>query len=228
MTAKGTAMGANKDMVYDRVGGLGIGTVIDRYTNFHDDPAGVEMLTVRFGRDGDEQIDADRLPEEVARRGEVYVYTNGVALAPMTYSSALKLVHELAMQNQIDETDIAYGDDGLTSQMEWQKTALGVVSSLIDAHGADIDTVFQPELTSVEQSHPFVDRAADAAVDEVAVRICLDMSVGALLCEHDAESDDLRGEFDRQRQAFDLVYDLATLHGQALNDLSATQPAAKP
>jgi hypothetical protein len=59
------------ELVFDTLGNLGVGTIIDRYTSFHDDPAGQEMLVVRWA--GEEDSVADRLPEEVRppTRGEV-------------------------------------------------------------------------------------------------------------------------------------------------------------
>jgi hypothetical protein len=52
------------ERMIDTIGGLGGGTVIDRYMSYHDNPRGQAMLVCRFGQ-GPGAVTADRLPGEV-------------------------------------------------------------------------------------------------------------------------------------------------------------------
>lgn len=50
------------DVVFDQIGDLRQGVILDIYTNYHDDPHGVTMYIVDFGND---QI-FDRTADEIA------------------------------------------------------------------------------------------------------------------------------------------------------------------
>lgn len=134
----------------------------------------------------------------------------------MKYSEALEIIHELAVSNQIDANDIAFGDSGLTEQRAWQQEALNTLEDLVTNHGESIDDRFpSAPVSEITFDDVAADRSADPSNTQSAIRISLDMARGAVLT--DAGSEELQEEQDRQNLAVSTVENFIVNHGPTLD-----------
>ena len=140
---------------------------------------------------------------------------------PTTYAKALAIVQELATQNQIDATDIAFADEGLAEQARRQDTALETVQAYLDRDGAA--GLPAPREPLPEHDRDAVAAPADLDPDDLAdaVRIVLDMGRGNVL---DDDGPDMADEVARQERAVALVEDLVATHAEALRSVPAPGP----
>lgn len=72
------------DKIVDLIDDLGVGTVIDKYTNFHDSPSGELMYVCEFPVDeeNEEPTVCDRLPEQIVGEQEYIKNEESEYLSP--------------------------------------------------------------------------------------------------------------------------------------------------
>lgn len=124
----------------------------------------------------------------------------------MQYSEALEIVHGLAARTQVDETDIASGDAGLSAQRDWQREALDTLEDFVVNHGEEVDDRYA--VPAAVPAHPAEAVAAERAMapGEIgnAIRICLAMA------------DDVPEQDASAVEAIALAGDFVVRHGDAL------------
>jgi hypothetical protein len=140
---------------------------------------------------------------------------------PTTYAEALRIVQDLAIQNQPDENDVAFGDPGLGAMARDQHAALETVQAYLDRDG---DAALPPAPFPVP-SHDRDLVSAPAGLDPRdladAVRIVLDLGRGNVLSD---DGPDMEDEVARQEAAVALVEDLVASHGPELAEAPGPGP----
>jgi hypothetical protein len=149
----------------------------------------------------------------------------------MPYSEAIRTLHSMAVQNQIGEEDIAFGDNELRARAKWQKKAIDALGSAIEALSDSIDADFKPGLRAQPYADGVLDfdRSADPSDPLSALLIVFDIAeTGALFAEQNILSDELEKEGQRQATALDLVFDFISLHKGAYAERVSAGKTADP
>ncbi len=151
-----------------------------------------------------------------------YVDSDGVEHAPMTFSEALEVVHELASSGVLGDGHVG-GDPVLQAEQARQTSAVDMLHDLVVNYSDQIDGSFQPPERAADRPEVRERPAADAdmLVPSNYLRLCLDLASQAYDPEALEGDPDLDAEIMRQGQALDLGWDLVDLHGAEL-DLSIT------
>jgi hypothetical protein len=151
---------------------------------------------------------------------ETYIDSRGAEMPRMDFSEALELVHDLASGNQVDSTDIAFGDKGLAGQRAWQQRALDTLHDLVVNHGERLDELAHPERAGDwPEAALAADRALDPAQPANAIRICLAMAEQVAIDPEGADGVELADEIDRQQQALDVTRDFLGMHAAQLDQV---------
>lgn len=160
--------------------------------------------------ENDRYIEADRIHGP----GQVYINRRGVAMEPMTFGEAIKLVHEFAptlLDYFPDPTDLE-----LSRELDWQRAALETTLFLVVKHNDQIDELYTPPITSGTWAEAEVGSRRDLDPDDPidALRICV--GIGETGIPDSSEFPTATAGIDRVRQAHDLVRDLIGAHGRDL------------
>lgn len=161
---------------------------------------------------------------------KIYIDSRGAEMEHMSFIEALNIVYDLAEGNQIDENDIAFGDDGLSAQRRWQDLALMTTRQMIDRQEDVISSWDQPgEAKDWPGDAVNADRSMDPLLPNEALRIVLDLGTQGALDPRDAISIELADEIDIQQQALDVVHDLLGAHGDKIRSFPGyTEEAPAP
>lgn len=151
-----------------------------------------------------------------------YIDSRGKTLESVTYSAALRKLHGLGSDNQIDAHDIA-GEEALEEQQQWQQEALDALDDFITSNETALDAIpAETHFSPNERSTWEADRAMDPTEPLNAIKIVLDMATHGTTDPNGPDAEDMEDEINEQQQALDMTLDLLGLHSDKVNSIGTT------
>lgn len=151
-----------------------------------------------------------------------YIDSRGKTLEAVSYSAALRKLHGLGSDNQIDAHDIA-GEEALEDQQQWQQEALDALDGFITANEAALDAIPSEAYNSPhERSTWEADRAMDPTDPLNAIKIVFDMAMHGATDPDGPDAEEMEDEINEQQQALDMTLDLLGLHSEKVNSIGTT------
>ena len=159
---------------------------------------------------------------------DVHKTSEEVSRPRMSYSEALALVHELALANQLDEHDQAFGGPGLVDQARWQQAALDAFHDFTTKNGGRLDELSQEaEAGTWPDTVWEADRSMNPENPGNAIRICLELAESGALLKDDVQAEYQLAEYHHQQQAFAVTRDLLGQHNAEF-DFAAPDESPAP
>jgi hypothetical protein len=152
-----------------------------------------------------------------------YIDSRGKTHEAVSYSAALRKLHGLGADNQIDDHDIA-GEEALEDQQQWQQEALDALDSFIAANETALDAI-STEASSGDD-YPRATWEADRAMDPTeplnAIKIVFDMARHGSIDPEGPDAVEMEDEINEQQRALDMTFDLLGLHSDKVDSIATT------
>jgi hypothetical protein len=147
-----------------------------------------------------------------------YIDSRGKTLEAVSYAAALRKLHGMGSDNQIDAHDIA-GEEALEDQQQWQQEALDALDGFVAANEASLDAI-SVEAHAVDD-YPRAAWEADRDMDPTeplnAIKIVFDMARHGATDPNGPDAVAMEDEINEQQQALDMTFDLLGLHSDRVN-----------
>ena len=152
-----------------------------------------------------------------------YIDSRGKTLEAVSYSAALRKLHGLGSDNQIDAHDIA-GEEALEDQQQWQQEALDALDSFIAANETALDAISTEARAGDDypRSSWEADRNMDPTEPLNAIKIVFDMARHGATDPEGPDAVEMEDEINEQQQALDMTFDLLGLHSEKVNSIGKT------